>query len=76
MRFAIAPCRIHFLPARTRLASNPTARVFFFVQEERIGIAHGLIKKTRIAMNAREAIMQRVIVSPSWGRSVRAFKTK
>ena len=32
---------------RTRLPSNRTARVFFFVHEDRIGIVHGFIKKTR-----------------------------
>ncbi len=32
---------------RTNLASNRTARVLFFVDEDRIGVVHGFIKKTR-----------------------------
>ena len=36
-----------FWEVRTRLRNNRTARVLFFVHEDRIGIAHGFIKKTR-----------------------------
>jgi phage-related protein len=32
---------------RTDLSSNRTARVLFFVQEARIGVVHGFIKKTQ-----------------------------
>jgi phage-related protein len=32
---------------RTNLSSNRTARVLFFVDEDRIGVVHGFIKKTR-----------------------------
>lgn len=32
---------------RSRLPSNRTARILFFVHGERIGIVHGFIKKTR-----------------------------
>ena len=32
---------------RTDLPSNRTARVLFFVHEDRIGVVHGFIKKTR-----------------------------
>ncbi len=32
---------------RTNLSGNRTARVLFFVDEDRIGVVHGFIKKTR-----------------------------
>jgi phage-related protein len=32
---------------RTNLSGNRIARVLFFVQDERIGVVHGFIKKTR-----------------------------
>ena len=32
---------------RTDLSSNRTARLLFFLDENRIGVVHGLIKKTR-----------------------------
>jgi phage-related protein len=32
---------------RTDLSSNRTARVLFFVDDDRIGVVHGFIKKTR-----------------------------
>ncbi len=32
---------------RTNLSSSRTARVLFFVDEDRIGVVHGFIKKTR-----------------------------
>jgi phage-related protein len=32
---------------RTNLPSNRAARVLFFVHEDRIGVVHGFIKKTR-----------------------------
>ena len=32
---------------RTDLSSNRTARILFFVDEDRIGVVHGFIKKTR-----------------------------
>jgi phage-related protein len=34
------------LGGRTNLSSNRTARVLFFVDEDRIGVVHGFIKKT------------------------------
>jgi phage-related protein len=36
---------------RTDLSSNRTARVLFFVDEDRIGVVHGFIKKTRKTPN-------------------------
>ena len=32
---------------RTNLTSNQTARVLFFVDEDRIGVVHGFVKKTQ-----------------------------
>jgi len=32
---------------RTNLSNNRIARVLFFVEDERIGVVHGFIKKTR-----------------------------
>jgi phage-related protein len=32
---------------RTNLTGNRIARVFFFVEQGRIGVVHGFIKKTR-----------------------------
>jgi phage-related protein len=32
---------------RTNISSNRTARVLFFVDEDRIGVVHGFVKKTQ-----------------------------
>jgi phage-related protein len=41
------PLGVGLWEVRTNLSGNRIARVLFFVQDERIGVVHGFIKKTR-----------------------------